>query len=78
MYAGVCYADRYVQAGRCYAEVQCMLYDALCNVRCAGTMRYAGRSAYTGVCYGTEYEYNAVYEMVLKARDFDEKWQANG
>ena len=36
---------RYVQVCRCYAEVRCMLYDVLCNVR------YAGRAG------GTECRY---------------------
>ena len=47
-------------------------YDALCNAGCAGMVCYVGRAG------RTECEYNAVYEIALKARDFDEKWQEEG
>ena len=58
-----------MQAGRCYAEVRGMLYDVLCNVRCAGTMRYAGRAGGTECgCNGALCNYAGWARYVLCSR----------
>ena len=53
VYAGV-YAMRGCMCRRVGAMRKCGLcrYGTLCNVRCAGTMRYAGRAGGTECMYG--------------------------